>query len=49
VIVGPFNFSIDQKEQNCDNPDVWRALEECEEVKPGSVDIKDLNRVTRLG
>jgi hypothetical protein len=49
AIIGPFNFSIDQNEQNRIHPDIWQELEECEEVKTGNVDIRDLNRVTRLG
>jgi hypothetical protein len=49
AIIGPFNFSIDQNEQNRIHPDTWQELEECEEVKTGNVDIRDLNRVTRLG
>jgi hypothetical protein len=49
-IIGPFNFSQNSKnESDCIHPDIWRELEESEEVKSGSVDIDDLNRVTPLG
>jgi hypothetical protein len=48
-IIGPFNFSIDQTEgQHRISQNIWKALERSEEVKSGSVDISDLNRVTPL-
>jgi hypothetical protein len=48
-IIGPFNFSIDQTEgQHRVSQDIWKALERSKEVKSGSVNISDLNRVTPL-
>jgi hypothetical protein len=47
-IIGPFNFSLDQKDPNCVDGSIWRELEESDGVKSGSVDISDLNRITPL-
>ncbi len=48
-IIGPFNFSIDQTEQHRISEEIWKAFEDTDEVKAGSVDISDLNRITPLG
>jgi hypothetical protein len=47
-IVGPFNFAINLTEQQRISEDMGKAFEECKEVKSGSVDITNLNRVTPL-
>jgi hypothetical protein len=46
--VGPFNFCNVQGEANRIATDIWKALKERDEVRSGSVDIGDLNRITPL-
>jgi hypothetical protein len=47
-MIGPFNFAIHQAEQHCISKATWKEFEACDEVKDGSVDVSDLNRVTPL-
>jgi hypothetical protein len=48
-IIGPFNFSIDQTKQHCISEEIWKAFEDTDEGKAGSIDVSDLNRITPLG